>query len=134
VAGRWRGGERLVEAPLLKNTLQGGERMVMVDNEGKSAKSLFQPVDYFPGATLMDVQLFTGRTHQIRVHATHEHHPIAGDPKYGDKTFNQALKKAGFKRMYLHAYRLAFKLANTSYNVTAPLDDEWAQLIQHLKS
>lgn len=134
VAGRWRGGERMVEAPLLKNTLQGGERMVMVDEEGKTAKSLFQPVDYFSHATLMDVQLFTGRTHQIRVHATHEHHPIAGDTKYGDKTFNQALKKAGFKRMYLHAHRLAFKLGNESYNFTAPLDDEWAQLIQHLKS
>ena len=97
VVGRWQGGKQVIDQPLKKNTLQGGERMVMVDNSGKSAKSLFTPLDYFDDASYMEIKLFTGRTHQIRVHAAHVSHPIAGDDKYGDKSFNQTLKNKGFK-------------------------------------
>ena len=133
LAGRWHGGERLIDAPLLKNTLQGGERMVVVDEAGKSAQSLFTPLAYYPDATLAEIELYTGRTHQIRVHAAHVGHPVAGDTKYGNDSFNHYLKQQGFKRMYLHAWKLSFKL-DRPYNFTAPLDDEWERLIQKLDS
>jgi 23S rRNA pseudouridine955/2504/2580 synthase len=129
--GRWQGGERLIDVPLKKNQLKGGERIVTVDEAGKEARSLFTPLDYFERATSVEVKLFTGRTHQIRVHAAHEQHSIAGDPKYGDKNFNQYLKKHKFKRMFLHAYNLQFKLEK-NYNITAPLDEQWEQLTKLL--
>ncbi len=131
LVGRWQGGERLIDAPLLKNTLQGGERMVVVDPAGKSAQSLFIPEAYYPEATLAEIELYTGRTHQIRVHAAHIDHPVAGDTKYGNEPFNQYLKQLGFRRMYLHAWKLNFKL-DRQYTFTAPLDDEWNQLMQKL--
>ena len=132
LVGRWQGGEKIIDAPLLKNTLQGGERMVMVDGAGKSAKSLFNPLDYYPAATLAEITLFTGRTHQIRVHAAHQGHPVAGDKKYGDEAFNKQLKQQGFKRMYLHAYQLSFTLNQQAYDIIAPLDNDWKALQQHL--
>jgi len=127
--GRWQGGERMIDVPLKKNQLKGGERIVTVDETGKQAKSLFTPLEYFDQATLAEIKLFTGRTHQIRVHANHQQHPIAGDPKYGNNEFNRQLKKQGFKRMFLHAYNLQFKL-DKNYNITAPLDEQWQQLIE----
>jgi 23S rRNA pseudouridine955/2504/2580 synthase len=133
LAGRWQGGERLVDAALRKNTLQGGERMVCVDPEGKSAQSLFTPLDYYPRATYAEIKLFTGRTHQIRVHAAHIGHPLAGDPKYGDKSFNQYLKNNNLKRMFLHAYKLQFSL-DRSYEIIAPLDEDWQTLFSLLNT
>lgn len=129
VMGRWQGGEQVIDKPLLKNTIRGGERMVEVNPEGKEARSLFTPLDYRDSLSLMEVKLFTGRTHQIRVHAQSAGHPVAGDKKYGDNAFNQQLKEAGFKRMYLHAYRLNFSLGKQSYDICAPLDDEWQALL-----
>ncbi|MCW9005109.1 MAG: RluA family pseudouridine synthase [Gammaproteobacteria bacterium] len=131
LAGRWAGGEKLIDAPLIKNSLKGGERMVMVDPSGKEARSLFTPIDYFDQATHIDIKLFTGRTHQIRVHAAHAGYPVAGDPKYGDPEFNQQLRSQGFKRMYLHAYTLGFKL-DKEYKITAPLDEDWQELLKVL--
>ncbi|VAW62264.1 Ribosomal large subunit pseudouridine synthase C [hydrothermal vent metagenome] len=134
VMGRWQEGEKMVDLPLLKNTLRGGERMVEVNPEGKAARSLFIPLEYKDTLSLMEIKLFTGRTHQIRVHAQAIEHPIAGDPKYGDAAFNSELKKQGFKRMYLHAYKLRFSLKHKSghsqnYDICAPLDAEWQKLI-----
>ncbi len=129
VMGRWRGGEKLIDAPLLKNTLRGGERMVEVNNAGKSARSLFMPLDYQTRLSLMDIKLYTGRTHQIRVHAQYTGHPIAGDPKYGDSGFNQWLREAGFKHMFLHAYQLQFSLNGENYNICAPLEADWQTLL-----
>ena len=131
LAGRWAGGEKLIDAPLIKNSLKGGERMVMVDQTGKEARSLFTPIDYFNDATHIEIKLFTGRTHQIRVHAAHAGFPVAGDPKYGDQKFNRMLKAKGFKRMYLHAHTLGFTLQK-KYKITAPLDTEWQKLIKVL--
>lgn len=130
VCGRWQGGERTIDAPLLKNTLRGGERMVEVNPDGKAARSLFIPLEYQDALSLMEVKLYTGRTHQIRVHAQSAGHAIAGDKKYGDVVFNQKLKEAGYKRMYLHAYRLSFSLGTKNYDITAPLDDEWQGLLK----
>ncbi|MDH5473867.1 MAG: RluA family pseudouridine synthase [Gammaproteobacteria bacterium] len=131
LAGRWAGGEKLIDAPLIKNTLKGGERMVTVDEAGKEARSLFTPIEYYANATHMEIRLFTGRTHQIRVHAAHAGFPVAGDPKYGNTEFNQQLKSKGYKRMYLHAHTLGFKL-DREYNITAPLDNEWQELLKIL--
>ena len=128
LVGRWQGGEITVDAPLLKNTLQGGERMVSVDPAGKPAQTLFTPLDYYPQASYAEIRLFTGRTHQIRVHAAHLGHPVAGDPKYGDKDFNQTLKNKGLKRMFLHAYKLSFRL-DRDYQLVAPLDEDWKTLM-----
>lgn len=121
--GRWQGGKRKINAPLLKTELKSGERVVRVDPKGKHAISLFTPVQKYRQATLMRVKLITGRTHQIRVHAQHSGHPIAGDTKYGDAPFNREMSELGLERLYLHAESICFTLPDVrSYDVHAPLD------------
>lgn len=112
VKGRWQGGRQEIKLALQKNQLSSGERIVKVSDSGKPAVSIFEPVQFFPHATLMKVTLMTGRTHQIRVHAAHVHHPIAGDEKYGDKKFNQLMRTLGLKRLFLHAASLTFYLSD----------------------
>ena len=130
LAGRWQGAEQTVNLPLVKNTLRGGERMVEVDPSGKQARSLFVPLEYKDALSLMEIKLYTGRTHQIRVHAQSTGHPVAGDKKYGDDLLNAELKQQGFRRMYLHAYQLSFSLGEKNYDIRAPVDDEWQTLMQ----
>jgi 23S rRNA pseudouridine955/2504/2580 synthase len=134
LAGAWRGGERSVAVPLEKNRLQSGERMVKVSGGGKQAESLFRPMQKFTDATLMEVRIFTGRTHQIRVHAAHIGHPVAGDDKYGDWEANKRFKALGLKRMFLHAHSLAFEhpLSGVPVSVTAPLDEELQAFLKRL--
>jgi len=136
LAGQWQGGKRTVDAPLRKNQLRGGERMVMVDSEGKQAETVFRPVTRFAGATLMDVELRTGRTHQIRVHAAHIGHPLAGDTKYGDAAFNRQLRDLGLRRLALHAHLLEFSLPVATDRVTlsAPLDTDLKAVLDRLES
>jgi 23S rRNA pseudouridine955/2504/2580 synthase len=136
VMGEWRGGTRKIEAPLRKNTLRSGERIVQVDaEEGKPSLSYFSPVERFEGATLMDVRIITGRTHQVRVHAAHSGHPIAGDAKYGDEAFNAKMKGLGLKRLFLHAHEVAFTLDEETgtIRVTAPLDETLRQTLERLR-
>lgn len=130
--GSWPEGENRIDLPLAKNEVKGGERMVTVNDGGKSAISLFVPTEQFNNCNLVEVTLLTGRTHQIRVHAASQHHPVAGDDKYGDREFNKAMKTAGLKRMFLHARHIDFEL-NGQINVTAPLDDKMKQLIEQLR-
>ena len=132
LVGRWQGGERLIDVPLRKNSMQGGESMVVVDAEGKESRSLFIPEAYYDHATLAEIHLHTGRTHQIRVHAAHVGHPVAGDSKYGNNDFNRYLKEQGLKRMYLHAWKLRFKL-DKPYNITAPVDEDWQRALDLLE-
>lgn len=106
VKGHWPKSLQKVEAPLRKNVIQSGERIVRVDTEGKPSITHFQPLQYFEGATLLSVRLETGRTHQIRVHTAHVGHPIAGDTKYGNKEFNSKMKLQGLRRLFLHAQTL----------------------------
>lgn len=136
LAGRWEGGDRTVDLPLVKNQLRGGERMVTVDPEGKQAVTVFRPVSRFAGATLVDVELLTGRTHQIRVHAAHIGHPLAGDTKYGDAEFNRQMRDLGLKRLALHAHLLEFTLplATDRITLSAPLDPELKAVIDRLES
>ena len=125
LAGHWPGGRQTVDVPLRKNQLQGGERMVVVDEEGgKQALTIFRPVSRYSSATLAEVDLKTGRTHQIRVHAAHIGHPLAGDEKYGDSEFNRRLRSRGLRRLFLHAHRLEFADSNAGepVSVSAPLD------------
>jgi 23S rRNA pseudouridine955/2504/2580 synthase len=123
VKGQWKGGKRKINAPLLKSEPKPGERIVRVDPQGKHSISLFTPVQKFTQATLMRVKLITGRTHQIRVHALHSGHPIAGDAKYGDVSFNREMAAIGLQRLYLHAESICFTLPEVGeYDVQAPLD------------
>ena len=135
VKGHWKGGERRVDAPLLKNTLKSGERMVTVNKEGKLALSLFRPVTLYPDASLVEVSLLTGRTHQIRVHAASIGYPIAGDEKYGDEEFNRIMKDKGLRRLFLHARSVSFRLSGseTDYHIHAPLSDELKRVLNQLE-
>lgn len=113
-----------VDVPLIKNHLQGGERVVQVSAEGKTALSIFEPLQHFSLATLVLVRLKTGRTHQIRVHGAHIGHPIAGDEKYGDKEFNRRMKDAGLKRLFLHSAGLRFQdpASGAPFGLCIPLE------------
>lgn len=134
--GCWRGGERRVEAPLLKNVTQSGERMVKVSPEGKPALTIFRPLTVFKDATLVEAELITGRTHQVRVHAAHIGHPIAGDDKYGDEAFNKRMAEVGLKRLFLHASALNFTLPESGQvvSVSAPLGDELRSVLDRLEA
>lgn len=121
-----------VNAPLQKSILQGGERMVRVSDKGKPSLTFFREVEQYPGARLMEATLGTGRTHQIRVHAAHVGHPLAGDPKYGDAEANQRFRKKGLKRMFLHASHMSFELDGRVYGFSAPLPDELKDFLDKL--
>ncbi len=130
--GKWRGEGRVIDAPLRKNTLSSGERLVRVSADGKEAASRFTPQQRFNVATLMEVELFSGRTHQIRVHASHSGHPLAGDDKYGDKAFNRLMRNYGLNRLFLHAHRLEFPWDDGRLKVAAPLDESLEMVLKNL--
>ena len=108
VKGRWPRELREVNAPLRKNMLSSGERMVRADATGKAAITHFRVERYLAGHTLLEARLDTGRTHQIRVHCQLMGHPVAGDSKYGDTEDNRELRRLGLKRLFLHAAALEF--------------------------
>jgi 23S rRNA pseudouridine955/2504/2580 synthase len=127
VKGAWPEELREVNAPLRKGKAGNGLEQVAVDDEGRYAKSLFRVMERFDGeATLVEIRLLTGRTHQARVHATHAGHPIAGDDKYGDWDWNARLRKLGLRRLFLHAAGLAFPHPETGekLQLSAPLPPE----------
>lgn len=131
--GKWKDSELRVDLPLHKDYKDGGKHVVEVDEEGKSALTVFHTIkSYNRLASLMEVKLFTGRTHQIRVHAQHRGHPIAGDDRYGDPEFNKQVRQMGLKRMFLHARSIEFTLPSTEQRITvkAPLDPELEQALQ----
>ncbi len=131
LVGHWDHGAVAVGAALKKNQVRGGERMVTVDTEdGKSALSHFRPLETQRDASFMEVIIETGRTHQIRVHAAHLGHPVAGDEKYGDGEANKRFSRLGLKRMFLHASSLAMPHPNgDTLAVSAPLDDELREFL-----
>src|ERR1700681_4046053 len=108
VAGSWQLGTKRIDAPLSTDNRQHGERHVRVAAAGKNSVSVFKPVQFFGSlATLMEVDIPTGRTHQIRVHASFAGHPLLGDDKYGDRDRNAEIKRHGLKRTVLHAQSVA---------------------------
>lgn len=135
VAGKWRQDKVDVNAPLLKNTLQGGERVVRVDPRGKEARTLFHVVERFADCTLVEAKLMTGRTHQIRVHAAHLGTPILGDEKYGDADASRAMKERGLKRLFLHARLLRFRIPDDKQDlvIKAPLEPALEKLLEDLE-
>jgi len=123
-----------IDAPLLKNTLRGGERMVEVNPQGKPALTRFSVVQRFgEQATLVEARPISGRTHQIRVHAQHAGHSIAGDDKYGDANFSAQIRNLGGKRLFLHAYKLRLPLPEAgTLELEAPPDDTWQSCLERL--
>src|SRR5690606_31540249 len=104
LAGRMPNGTMSVDAPLHVGLRQGGERHVQVSEAGKPSISHFRALERCGGQSYCEVRIETGRTHQIRVHARHIGHPVAGDDKYGDEAVNRKLREqAGLKRLFLHA-------------------------------
>ena len=125
VKGRWLNATQHVKAPLYKYLAENGERRVAVQPEGKAAHTVFRLLARWPTMSLVEAQLKTGRTHQIRVHLAHLGFPILGDEKYGDFALNRQLKGQGLKRMALHAWRMAFRhpLTAAPLECIAPLPD-----------
>ncbi|MBP6709154.1 MAG: RluA family pseudouridine synthase [Candidatus Accumulibacter sp.] len=106
VSGRWMDPLRHVRLALLKYLQASGERRVRVADEGKAAHTVFRLLARWERFSLLEAELRTGRTHQIRVHLAHLGYPIVGDEKYGDFALNRALSRQGLKRMFLHAARM----------------------------
>jgi len=125
VKGRWMNNTQHVKLPLLKYLTENGERRVSVDAQGKASHTVFRLLARWPEMSLLEAQLKTGRTHQIRVHLAHLGFPILGDEKYGDFSLNRDLKRDGLKRMALHAWRMAFRHPLTSgpMECVSPLPD-----------
>ncbi len=132
--GRWEANRATVKAPLRKNTLRSGERIVTVSKDGKPAHTEFRVVRRFDDATLVEAVLKSGRTHQIRVHAAHLGTPILGDSKYGDEVANRAFRELGLKRLFLHAASLRFPWPDREepYRFEAPLPPELDRLLERL--
>lgn len=133
--GRMPNGTMSVDAPLHIGLRQGGERHVQVSPEGKASLSHFRALERRGGQSYCEVRIETGRTHQIRVHAQHIGHPVAGDDKYGDAAANKRLREqAGLKRMFLHASTLEFALdgGRAPYLLNAPLAPELVDVLDRL--
>jgi 23S rRNA pseudouridine955/2504/2580 synthase len=121
--GQWHDPLRHVKLPLQRYQNEDGERRVAVDEEGQRAHTIFRLVRRYRDFSLLEAELKTGRTHQIRVHLAALEHAIAGDDKYGDAALNRALRRNGLKRMFLHAARLemAHPLTGEPLLLQAPL-------------
>ncbi|MFC7300261.1 RluA family pseudouridine synthase [Cognatiluteimonas weifangensis] len=134
LVGRMPDGVMSVEAPLHVGLRQGGERHVQVSAAGKPSLSHFRVLERRGGHSYCEVRIETGRTHQIRAHAAHIGHPVAGDDKYGDPAVNRRLREQiGLKRLFLHAASLEFALdGRTPYVLNAPLAPELVEALDRL--
>ncbi len=135
LVGRMPDGVMSVDAPLHVGLRQGGERHVQVNPAGKASLSHFRVLERRGGHSYCDVRIETGRTHQIRVHAQHIGHPVAGDDKYGDPEVNRRLREQlGLKRLFLHAASLEFALdgGKVPYVLNAPLAPELVEALDRL--
>jgi 23S rRNA pseudouridine955/2504/2580 synthase len=131
VAGDWTNKRQHVKLPLHKFTTPDGERRVVVQAGGQEAHTIFNLKRKWQDFALLEAELKTGRTHQIRVHLASSGFPILGDEKYGDFALNKQLQKANdtrgaLKRMFLHAYQITFTHPDTGQPLTlrAPLPAE----------
>ncbi len=135
LAGRMPDGVMTVDAPLHIGLRQGGERHVQVHRDGKPSLSHFRVLERRGGQSYCEVRIETGRTHQIRVHAQHIGHPVAGDDKYGEPEANKRLRdQAGLRRLFLHASTLEFALdgGREAYSLNAPLAPELVEVLDRL--
>jgi 23S rRNA pseudouridine955/2504/2580 synthase len=136
VAGHWPKSLLKVDAPLYKNQLQSGERIVRVQTEGKNSLTEFSVQHYYTESSLITAMPITGRTHQIRVHAQFAKHPIIGDDKYGDREINKQMRELGCKRLFLHANQLEFTISSIGkiMTLTAELPEDLSQVLNRLTS
>jgi len=134
VLGQWKNAKQHVKLPLHKFTRPDGERRVMVHEDGQASHTVFALQQGFADYSLLEAQLKTGRTHQIRVHLAHLGFPIAGDDKYGDFARNKELAKQGLKRMFLHAHAMALShpLTAEPLRLMAPLPKELQRFVDKL--
>lgn len=138
VAGHFGNARQHARFPLFKYSTPDGERRVRVQADGLASHTVFSRVAAFADFTLLEAELKTGRTHQIRVHLAHMGFPIVGDDKYGDFALNKALARSGaapgLKRMFLHAHRLSFTHPGTgeALTVSAPLPPECEDFLRQL--
>jgi len=140
VLGQWKNVKQHVRLPLHKFDTPQGEKRVTVREGGQASHTVFilhknwAPQNDHPGFSLLEAQLKTGRTHQIRVHLSHLGFPIAGDDKYGDFASNRVLMKQGLKRMFLHAHSIAFAhpLTGEALRLVAPLPKDLEGFIARL--
>jgi 23S rRNA pseudouridine955/2504/2580 synthase len=123
VRGHWRGDQRSVKLPLHKYVLASGERRVAVKDDGSPAHTVFRLQRNWKDYSLLEAELKTGRTHQIRVHLAHLGFPVAGDDKYGDFALNKQLARQGLKHMFLHARKvvIAHPQSGATLVLEAPL-------------
>src|SRR5512139_1220502 len=131
-----RSSRQHVKLPLHKRVTDDGEKRVTVRDEGQTAHTIFPRLQSFADFTLLEAELKTGRTHQIRVHTSYLGFPIAGDDKYGDFELNRRLAKQGLKRMFLHAAKLSFDhpISGEHLVVEAPLPAELASFLDALNA
>jgi 23S rRNA pseudouridine955/2504/2580 synthase len=131
VKGHWEGATRELRASLHKYVDARGERRVAVREDGMAAITRVTRIQASESFSLLEVRLLTGRTHQIRVHLAHAGHPVLGDDKYGDFDLNHRLEKAGVRRLFLHASRLAFlhPVSKEKLDLRAPLPAEMKHFV-----
>ncbi|QGZ55188.1 RluA family pseudouridine synthase [Paraburkholderia acidiphila] len=143
VHGEWAsdwGRRRAVKEPLHKYLTPEGERRVRVQPDGMPSHTVFNLVERWPGYALLEAELKTGRTHQIRVHLAHLGLPIVGDAKYGDFALNKELARTsarpGIKRMFLHAHRLklAHPITGAPLQFEAPLPADCRGFVDALRA
>jgi len=136
LCGTWNLGQKRIDLPLATSERRGGERHVAVRGHGAPAVSTFRPVQFFGNvATLVEVDLGTGKTHQIRVHAAYAGHPVAGDDKYGDRERNADLAAFGLRRMFLHAASIGVTRPGTEEPlvISAPLPEDLKEVLAALE-
>ena len=136
VRGQWQSHCKVINAPLNKNELASGERIVRVTEQGKPSETRFSVEErYGQEATLIKAMPVTGRTHQIRVHTQYAGHPIALDSKYGDQTFDQKMQTFGLNRLFLHAYAIRFEhpKSGETLRLSAELDAEMKTVLRKLR-
>ena len=133
VKDTWSKKRHTIDAPIYQNS-----RYSVIDSKGKDSLSHFHPIKNFElgefSASLVEILIETGRTHQIRVHAKFAGHPVAQDTKYGDVVFDQFMKKKGLKRLFLHAKTITFTnpITNEIQKVTAPLPFDLEEFLKKL--
>ena len=119
----------------LSTVQRGGEKHTVIAAEGKTAFTTFTQREVIAGYSLVKVGITTGRTHQIRVHAQSIGHPVVGDKKYGDESSLKNLRKAGLRRMFLHANTITLSPTQVGARISieAPLPSDLEQFLLHLR-
>lgn len=134
VSGDWPAHATTVNVPLTANREHAGERRVVVDTDnGKPSVTHMKVNERFANVSLLDIELDTGRTHQIRVHAASQGHPVIGDERYGNNRDNQHYRRLGLNRLYLHSAQLDFSWNGKDVCCKVPVDDSWRQSIERLR-